>query len=96
MSFLSSQQRQRAIGQQQAYIALLNADLDALAQRVVEVRELRKCAEHNVGRLIAADEGDCPIEDVQQADDYARDLMTRGITHYPVIVASGQKATVKA
>lgn len=96
MSFLSSEQRQRAIGQQQAYVTMLDDDLNSLTLRIADVHELRRCAKHNISRIIAADEGECPIDEIQQTDDYARIMMERGISHYPVVITSGEKRVVKA
>jgi len=96
VSFLSSEQRQAALKQIERADALLMGDLTELAESMSRVMELRRCLKHNASRIIMADDGECPIDEIQEADDFARDMMSRGITHYPVVVSAGEKRVVKA
>lgn len=96
MSFLSSEQRQAALRQIAKADALLADDLTTLSERIANVSELRRCLKYNANRIILADEGDCSIIEIEEADEYARNMMAMGISHYPVVVTSGEKRVVKA
>jgi len=96
MPFLSSEQRMMAVRQHQDALRLLAKDEVALVERLCAVHELQRCHRYSVERIRQADEGMFDADTLQSIDDGARNTLMRGLTYYPVVIASGEGCVIKA
>lgn len=94
MSFLSTDQRIRAVAQHFKYERLLELDEAALTERLAAVRELRRCNTLSIARILSADSGELPADDTLSIDTQTRETMRTGILHNPVVVTSGSTRKV--
>ncbi len=95
MSFLSIDQRKAALNQMDNHIALLEADIKALVEKVLELEQYKGAQRLGRDRVFQACEGELDADALITVDNVCRERLVYGIPHYPVAITSGQKVTVK-
>jgi hypothetical protein len=95
MSFLSIDQRKASLKQMDSYLAMLDKDELALLLKLADIREMKKLHLEGRDRVALACEGDLDADALTTVDNVCRDRLVYGIPHYPVVITSGQKVTVK-